>query len=112
MPQPSRMMSITGPAMYFALCRRTRTWTSSSLFLSNFRTFAAVEDRRYKKEHEVAQPVAGADLSPRLRGSRRHLFSTLGHSKALRHHRVCRRATFARQAGAYSHLLRRRRHTV
>jgi hypothetical protein len=27
-----------------------KNWTSSSLFLSNFRIFAAVKDRRYKRE--------------------------------------------------------------
>ena len=83
------------------------TWTSSSLFLSNSRTFAAVEDRRYKRENEVAQPVAGARLSLRLRGSGRHLFSTLGHPKTLRHYLICRRGTLACKAGTYSNLCRR-----
>src|SRR4029453_12879673 len=81
-------------------------WTSSSLFLSNFRTFAAVKDRRYKGENEVAQSVASVRVSRRLRRSGRHLFSTLGHPKALRHYLICRRGTLACKAGAYSHLCR------
>ena len=59
-----------------------------------------------KEENEVAQPVAGARLSARLRRSRRHLFSTLGYPKALRHYLICRRGTLACKAGAYSHLCR------
>ncbi len=45
-----------------------------------FQIICAVKDRRYKGENEVAQPVASVRVSPRLRGSGRHLFSTLGHS--------------------------------
>src|SRR5258707_11093456 len=57
-----------------------------------------------KGENEVAQPVARSRLSLRLRGSGRHLFSALGHPKALRHYLICRRGAFAWKAGAYSHL--------
>src|SRR5262249_57240843 len=53
-----------------------------------------------KEENEVAQPVAGDRLSPRLRGSGRHLFSTLGYPKALRHYFICRRGAIASKAGA------------
>src|SRR5262249_36132382 len=58
------------------------------------------------KENEVAQPVAGVRLSARLRRSRRHLFSTLGYTKALRHYLICRRGAVACKTGAYSHLRR------
>src|SRR4029450_6350649 len=58
-------------------------------------------------ENEVAQPVASVRLSPRLRGSRRHLFSTLGHPKAVRHYLICRGRAIPRKVGAYSHLCRR-----
>src|SRR6476661_1634605 len=59
-----------------------------------------------KGENEVAQSVASVRVSSRLRGSGRHLFSTLGHPKALRHYLICRRGAGACKAGAYSHLCR------
>ena len=51
----------------------------------------------------MAQSVAGARLSARLRRSRRHLFSTLGYTKALRYYLICRRRAVAGKTGAYAH---------
>jgi Alkaline phosphatase len=47
------------------------------------------------------QLLAFVCLSPS--GSGRHLFSTLGHPKALRHYLICRRGAVACKTGAYSH---------
>src|SRR5260370_31921902 len=86
------------------------TGTMGLLFMWSSKRVAAVKDRRYKEENEVAQSVASVRVSPRLRGSGRHLFSTLGHPKALRHYLICRRGACACKAGAYSHLCRRSGH--
>src|SRR5260370_36230734 len=82
------------------------TGTMGLLFMWSSKRVAAVKDRRYKGENEVAQSVASVRVSLRLRGSGRHLFSTLGHPKALRHYLICRRGAFACKAGAYSYLRR------
>src|SRR5436190_585685 len=78
----------------------------------NFRTFAAVKDRRYRRENEVAQPVAGARMSCRLWRIGRGLFPALGHPETVRHHPICGRRAFTCQARAYSHVCRRSRHTA
>src|SRR5215470_4525313 len=61
--------------------------------------FATSMDCRYREDGEVAQPVAGAFLSPGLCRSWRALFSALGHPKTFRNHFVCWRRAFACSAG-------------
>src|SRR5207244_12098573 len=81
MPQPSRMMSMTGLAIRSALCRRLRRSTSGS-FVDN------AEYAHLHRPREVAQPIAGAFLPPRLRRLRRSLFSTLDRAEAFRNYFV------------------------
>src|SRR5438477_12477571 len=56
--------------------------------------FATVIDRRYREGSEVAQPVAGTFLSPRLCWNWCPLFSALGHPEAFRNYLVCWRRPF------------------
>src|SRR5207237_5036746 len=100
-PQPSRIMSMTGPAIWAALCRRLGTSTSGS-FVDNAR------NARLHRPHEMAQSVAGAFLSPRVRRAWCSLFSTLGHSEAFRNYFIYRTGTFSRPFGSDSRLCRRR----
>src|SRR5215475_15209613 len=106
MPHPSRMMSITGPAMFPHFADERECGQAVLCFYRILEHLQPSKTAATKGENEVAQPVAGARLSPRLRRSRRHLFSTLGYTKALRHYLICRRGTVACKTGAYSHLCR------
>src|SRR5205814_8860444 len=56
--------------------------------------FATVIYRRYREGNEVAQPVAGTFLSPRLCWNWCPLFSALGHPEAFRNYLVCWRRPF------------------
>src|SRR5262245_31920526 len=107
MPHPSRMMSITGPAMFPHFADEQEHGQAVLCFYRILEHLQPSKTPATKEENEVAQPVAGVRLSPRVRGSRRHLFSTLGHPKTVRHYLICRRRVIARKAGAHSHLCRR-----
>src|SRR5207247_7189819 len=93
MPHPSRMMSITGPAMFPHFADERERGQAVLCCCRILEHLQPSKTAATKEENEVAQPVAGARLSPRLRGSGRHLFSTLGHPKALRHYLIFRRGT-------------------
>lgn len=68
-------------------------------------------DRRYREDREVAEPVTGAFLSPRLCWSWRSLFSALGHPEAFRDHFVRWGRAFACPACPYPRLCSWDRHT-
>src|SRR5436309_15218304 len=73
--------------------------------------FATVIDRRYREGNEVAQPVAGTLLSPRLCWNWCTLFSALGHPEAFRNYLVCWRRSFPCMACTNLRLLCCRQHT-
>ena len=66
---------------------------------------------RLDRPREMAQPVAGAFLSPRLCRAGRPLFSTLGLSEAIRNYLVYRRRTRAGPTSADARLRGRLRHS-
>src|SRR5437667_6046712 len=72
--------------------------------------FATVIDRRYREGSEVAQPVAGTFLSPRLCWNWCPLFSALGHPEAFRNYLVCWRRPFPGTACPNPRLCCWRRH--
>src|SRR6266487_51132 len=112
MPQPSRMMSITGLAMYSNFADEQECGQAVLCFCRILEHLQPSKTAVTREENEVAQPVAGARLSPGLRRSRRDLFSTLGYTKALRHYLICRRGAVAGKTGAYSHLCCRGGHAL
>src|SRR5262245_23068499 len=106
MPQPSRMMSITGPAI-------DRTLAMNEASTSGF-TWLRIDNAKHARLHrpyEMAQPVAGAFLSPGFCRPGRSLFSTLGHSEAVRNYPFYRRRTRAGPTGSHACLRRGRRRT-
>src|SRR6266576_2315892 len=70
--------------------------------------FAMVTDRRYRRGNEMAQPVAGAFLSPRLCRARCPLFPTLGRSETFRNYFFHRRGTRPGPSCSDTRLRRRR----
>src|SRR5438552_18191358 len=100
MPQPSRIMSMAGPAIWVALWRRLRRSTSGS-FVDK------AKEARLHRPREVAQPVAGAFLPARLRRAWRSLFSTLGHPETFRNCFVHWRGPCTGEARAVASVCRR-----
>src|SRR5882724_880334 len=69
--------------------------------------FATVTDRRYRRENEMAQSIAGPFLFARLCRPRCSLFSTLGRPKAFRNYPIHRRGTCTRSPRGDASICRR-----